>query len=113
MFIFDLIQRQSIVPLITVNRIINILSNDIDLSKIKRPPRHNKLNFQKTVKLVSKLLILYKSTLSKKERRFIKQTEEYKLKIKEYEDKSMRLEPKVENRIICIQNEQVNSLFII
>jgi hypothetical protein len=98
------------VPLITVNKIINNLSNDIDLSKIKKP--HAKLNFKKAVNLVSKLLVLYKSTLSKKERRFIKQTEEYKLKIKEYEEKSMRLEPKVEDRIICIQNEQVLNFYI-
>ena len=54
------------------------------------------------------MLTLYKfSSISRKERLLIKESEQYKQKIKEYEEKSMKLEPMVENRIICIKNEQV------
>jgi hypothetical protein len=73
----------------------------------------HKINFKNAVQLVSKMLTLYKtSTVSRKERLIIKESEQYKQKIKEYEEKSMRLEPLVENRIICIQNEQVRLMFL-
>ncbi len=73
----------------------------------------HKINFKNAVQLVSKMLTLYKtSTVSRKERLIIKESEQYKQKIKEYEEKSMRLEPLVENRIICIQNEQVRLMIL-
>ena len=54
---------------------------------------------------------MYKTTsLSRKDRQLIRQSEQYKLKMKEYEEKSAKLEPVLENRIICIKNEQVKPI---
>lgn len=104
--------RQSIVPLITVNRLINNLSKDPEILKNKtnESPKKSptKMNFHNAVNVVSKILHLYKSaSLSRKDRITIKESEQYKQKMKEYEEKSMKLEPMVENRIVCIKNEEV------
>ena len=111
----QLLNRQSIFPLITVNRLINNLSQDPDILKKKSQDSPTKLptkiNFHNAVNLVSKILRLYKTTsLSRKDRQLIRQSEQYKLKMKEYEEKSAKLEPVLENRIICIKNEQVKPI---
>lgn len=108
--------RQSIVPLITVNRLINNLSQDPEVLKKKTDSPNKsptKMNFHSAVNIVSKILHLYRTaSLSRKDRITIKESEQYKQKMKEYEEKSMKLEPIVENRIVCIKNEEVNLIFV-
>ena len=66
-----------------------------------------KYNFLETASLVTNARLFRKKTLSKKTRQIIKNTEDYKLKIRAAETNAMKLEPKVENRIIRIQNQEV------
>ena len=97
---------------VTQNWIIDSLKQNPEIiKKVKEEELQNqKLNFKTVAKIVTKLQSL-QSNLAKKERFLIKSTEDYKMKIRKYEEKALRLEPVAENRIICIQNEQVKFRF--
>lgn len=103
--------RSSIIPLKLVNRLIFELSEDPSILPIEEetPPSEtaNKMNFFNTALLVTKMLSHKQKVLSRKQRMIIKQSNKYKLKIEEYEEKAMRLAPEVEGRIICIQSQEV------
>lgn len=105
--------RSSLVPLVVVNRLINNLSEDPnilpeDLKSTESPAvNHQKLNFANAAYLISRVLSHKQKILSRKQRMHIKQSEKYKEKMNEYEERSLMLAPQVENRIICIRDQQV------
>ena len=94
--------------------IMHGLCNDPDVfpGKPPSPPekRHHiepKLNFHSAASLVTRVLSTKRTLLSHDEKLFIKKSEKYKTKVRELEEKSMRLEPKVEDRIVCIRDDKV------
>ena len=95
-------------PLVAESRIIKSLRQNPEIiEKIdSQVPHGHKISFKTVVKLVSNMRSL-QNMVTKKERIIIKASENYKHQIGKYEENAMRLEPIVENRIICIQNEQV------
>lgn len=100
--------RASIVPLFLVNRLIIKLSEDPKImddedDTLAMP----KLNFQNAALLISRMISHKNKTLTKMQRRRIKQSEDYKKKLKEYEERAMELAPKIENRIVCIRDQEV------
>jgi hypothetical protein len=104
--------RSSIVPLCIVNRLINRLSHDPDVlppaESIEKPDKiEPKLNFYNAAFLITRVLQAKQRSLSRRERLIIKQSEKYKQKIKEFEEKSMQLAPQLENRIVIIRDEEV------
>ena len=105
--------RSSIVPLVFVNRLINNLSEDPTIldqeSPLASPSASNlqKLNFYNAAFIVTKVLSHKQKVLSRRQRQIIKQSDKYKSKMREYEEKAMKLEPKLENRIFCIKSEEV------
>lgn len=107
--------RSSIVPLTIVNRLINKLSEDPSVmhgvSPSNSPPNSSnnlqKFNFHNAAFLITRVLSHRQKILSRKQRLQIKQCDKYKQKMGEYEDKSMKLEPKIENRIVCIRDQEV------
>ena len=104
--------RNSIVPLCTVNRLINKLSYDPEVlpqaESMEKPDKIvSKLNFYNASFLITRVLQAKQKILSRRERLIIKQSEKYKQKIKEFEEKSMQLAPQLENRIVVIRDEEV------
>ena len=105
--------RSSIVPLIVVNRLIQKLSDDPNILNEDHEPVSSpiaKLSFSNAAFLISKFLSHKQKVLSRKQRMIIRESCEFKQKIKGYEEKSIALAPSIENRILRIQNEEV-SLF--
>lgn len=99
--------RSSIVPLAIVDRLINHLSEDPSVLTEDSPHSVQKLDFHNAAFLITKVLKYKHKTLSRKQRLQIKQSEQYKQKISEYEEKSMKLAPQIEKRIICIRDQKV------
>lgn len=106
--------RSSIVPLFLVNKLINVLSEDPNIISEEEnaspsPPNSKiqKLNFQDAAFIISRVLSHKNKALTKMQRIKIKQSERYQLKMKEYEDEAIKLSPKLENRIICIRDNEV------
>lgn len=109
--------RSSIVPLFIVNRLINSLSEDPTiLNNSDEDSNHTnhtsspKMNFPNAALLISRMLSHKNKVLTKMQRIRIKQSDHYKQKMKEYEEKAMKLAPTIENRIICIRDAQVLNL---
>ncbi len=103
----DLRFRSSIVPLVIIDSVLNKLSDDIQDAESNSACNTEKLSFSSTVSLINNLKLFKKKTLSKKQRKTIKQSEKFKQIIGEYENDAIKLEPKVDNRIICILNQEV------
>jgi hypothetical protein len=111
--------RCSIVPLVLVNRLINTLSDDPSIlpvrendSPVNSSANLQTMNFPSAALIITKLLSQkHKAALSRKDRIKIKQSDKYKKKIKEYEEESMKLEPRVEGRIVLIRDQQVIFIF--
>jgi len=101
--------RSSIVPLCIVNRLINKLSNDPDVLPVEASleKKEHKINFYNSAFLVTRVLSHKQRSLSRRERLIIKQSEKYKQKMKEFEEKSMQLAPQLENRIVVIKDDEV------
>ena len=109
--------RSSIVSLSMVHNIMvdlmtmmNLKNDEEFLEKpelVHTSTSPKKYNFLETASLVANARLFRKKILSKKTRQIIKNTEDYKLKIRAAESNAMKLEPKVENRIIRILNQEV------
>ena len=103
--------RCSIVPLVVVNRLISQLSDDPTIlpereSQSSSAANLQKLNLFSAAFLITKVLSQKKKLLTRMERMKIKQCDKYKSKMKEYEEESMKLAPKVENRIVCVRSRE-------
>ncbi|CAF0939692.1 unnamed protein product [Brachionus calyciflorus] len=100
--------RSSIVPLVIVNRLMHKISQDpsVQLEDSQSPSDTPRINFYNAALIVTKVLSHRQKILSRKQRSQIKQTEKYKKKMAEYEERSMKLAPKVEGRIICIKDQE-------
>lgn len=104
--------RCSIVPLAVIDRLMLKVSEE-DPSVLAdeeqaAPAASNwqKLNFHNAAFLITRLVSHKQKALTRKERIKIKQSDKYKKKMKEYEEESMRLAPKVEGRIVCIKSPE-------
>jgi hypothetical protein len=96
--------QSSLVPQQTVSNLVNKLSKQSNL-------REAVLDFDEAAYLISRMLLYKrKAHLSKKQRNKIKQSAEYLAKMKEYEEEAIKLAPHCQNRIICIENQEVNAL---
>lgn len=107
--------RSSIVPLFLINQLIHKLSQDPNIMHDRREEEDDpiptpKLNFHNAAMLISRMLSHKNKILSKIERRRIKQSDDYKKKLKEYEERAMELAPQIENRIVCIRDQEVNRI---
>ena len=102
--------RGSVIPLIKVINIMNDLKDDPD---VVLPPSlvsandKPKLSFQSAATFVTKVLSTKRRVLTKDEKISIKKSEKFKEKLSQLENRSMKLEPKLENRIICVKDNQV------
>ena len=102
--------RGSVIPIIKMINIIQELTNDPDVLPGIKPAMQQrvlKLNFHSAASLVTRVLSTKRNLLTNDERILIKKSEKFKQKVKELEEKSIKLEPKIENRIICIKDEEV------
>ena len=100
--------RPSIVPLVIVESIIwDIGANSKLLKKEESSaPQWSKLRFQNAASIVAKCFVRKNKVLSKKDRLIIKRSDQNKIKTKKIEENYKKLEPKIESRIICLQNEK-------
>ena len=101
--------RGSVVPIIKMINILHELNNDPDVLPNPQSIQQNgaKLNFHKAASIVTRILSTKRALLTREDRLLIKQSDKYKKKIRELEEKSMKLEPKLEDRIICIRDNEV------
>lgn len=102
--------RGSVIPIIKMINILHELNNDPEVLPALEPniqKREAKLNFHRAASLVTRILSTKRTLLTKEDRLIIKKTDKYKTKIRELEEKSMKLEPKLEDRIICIRDNEV------
>jgi hypothetical protein len=111
--------RPSLCPLVVRDKLINELSDDpsvidpnLKAEIVKRPSNESlrKLNFHKAANFILRVLS-HKNHVSKNHRQIITASEKFQSKIADLEEKSLRLAPHVENRIIMIKDEQVFSSF--
>ena len=93
----------NIVPRYLSNNLINNLSKNPNVFK-----SGSKLTFKSAAVLVSKMIVLNKMILTRKNRMVIKESEEYKSKMLEFKKKSMQIVPLVEGRIKIIENKNVD-----
>ena len=80
----------------------------MDEESVKGPEPHikkvdSKLNFSSAAMLLTKVISHKNKALTRNQRAIIKQSAVYKNKMKELEEKSMKLAPECEGRIICIR----------
>jgi hypothetical protein len=108
--------RPSLVPLVVRDKLINELSEDpsvlnekqkAEMSKQNSHEHLRKLNFHKAANFIMRILSHRNRVLSKKHRQIIIQSEKYRVAMKDLEEKSLKLAPQVEGRIILIQNHEV------
>jgi hypothetical protein len=113
--------RPSVVPLVMVDKIIDELSEDPtvidpnqkeDLTKQNSTTNLRRFNFHKAANFIISLLAHRNTVNSKKHRKLIIHSAKFKQTIREYEEISMELAPKVQDRIIMIKNNQVTRLII-
>ena len=95
--------RSSIVPLTTKNNLIESLSEE---TNIELNETVQKLDFIGAASIISKLHSFKEKTLSKTQRRLLKQSLSYQSKINEYENFIIKLAPECENRIINILEQK-------
>ncbi len=104
--------RGSVIPIIKMINILHELKNDPDvlpeLQPVIRQREAKLLNFHSAASLVTRVLSSKRNILTKDERLMIKKSDKYKERVRDLENKSIKLEPKLENRIICIKDNQVN-----
>lgn len=99
--------RGSVVPLIKMIGIMHELKNDPDVLPPAQITNMPKLNFYSAASFVNRVKLFSKRNgLTKDEKLLIKKSEKYKSKIEKLEVKSLKLEPKLENRIVCIRDDE-------
>ena len=102
--------RSSIIPLFLVNRLIHSINDELNQKEEEtNSPKidHPKIDFQNAAYLITRVLSFKNRAISKLQRNKIKQCEKYQQRLKEYEEEAMKLCPKVEKRIIQINDEKV------
>lgn len=106
----SIVRKSSIIKELLVNK---ITSNQNDCDENTADEQHNmEINSTISSRRSSRKLSLQQSlNLSKEEYSSIKNSDAYLAKLSEYEEKSLRLCPKVEGRIVCIKDKNVNKFF--
>ncbi len=107
--------RPSLCPLVIRDKLINELSDDPTVidpnlkAEITKQPSNEslrKLNFHKAANFILRVLS-HKNHVSKKHRQIITASEKFQSKIAHLEEKSLKMAPEVENRIIIIKDKKV------
>ena len=101
-----------LVPLVVIDNVLNKLSTDIDVLPIEKKDDlirgpGVRLTFKTTAILITKILKSRHKHLFQKDVRTIKNSSKFKETILKLEMASLKLEPKVEGRIIRIDDEKV------
>ena len=94
----------NIVPRYLENNLIRRLALD---PTVLKQNFGNKITFKTAVKTIMIMLKLQKTVITKRYRMQIRNSDKYKNQMAEYEEKSKSLAPKIEGRIIRIENEEV------
>lgn len=100
--------RSQIIPKVIISSLMDKLSKDPEVLPDKNliMPLRTRLTFRLTAMIVLQTLKQRKILLHK-EKQIIKQSVKFQSSIQEYERKSLDLAPKVENRSVKIENQNV------